>query len=1020
MPYVHRDQQPFSPISGINKTLIGWYDNYNAIYNGPYVDTHSNRIYDKSGLLNPIDLDLSGSYVIIDPSIRKYTLGDGVVYTNLSQINARYGFNGISFFFVGAFGYTVTGTTFITLDNYRILSIDINNYINIGDTPTSSMIINGNNPTLISGSIDNTGLYTIYINGKYASVSTTTDTDNTTGSQLYIGDITNFFNNNTLSNINSNINIYLPDKGSNIYPRSLNTINEILVYNSVLNSNDIQIVNQYLLNKWNVIAPITYDIQNIPHLLSWYNIRDTNTFYFISIETKQVKIIRDISGLSNSIYAPTDVNSYVPTFSSNLINFSNLNTYYSTQLFTGTGDIYGLTISMVLSAAPYNGGNPYGTILSIPPSDIGDVSDIPTIINTLYGNIHGQYNNNLGDYILYDLNCTNIGVNNTNDIYVLTVQFQDYLSYQTSQIFINGLPMLQNNYTNNSWIYNSKNINYGGSIYNTLPYSCGISLGETLIYKKILNSDELNTVHTHLFSNYNIEKPSINNYLLWFNPNSNITNITNGFITNWGSFTNTIILSNTSTGYPFIRNYPQTFIDFDNGSSSYLEARNTGNTLRNISSNFAIYIVSSVNTGAINNKGSLLYMASSNGSYLNFELIYNNNNNSIFQITNFNNAVPPRCNVLSYTIINNILPTVFAIKINNTLTTNNISFYSIPNTSSNTQVINNQTASISFNNINTIRVGSNCRNSIGDIIIYNRPLVKNEEVSIVAYLQNKYAMTTKLNFPTDYDFWFDPKDAGVTWTDKTSNISLNYLGEDTDPVKEIIGCNTYYVANGTSIFYNNEQYIPSSTYNDTKSYTYFVVCGSNTAFNEANIFGIASGNSVIGYGLCTSLRNNSSATVRLYPTDYYTDIGNSPSGNNQIVQDTVSTTLDSEVNGPYIACVTYDNLGNIKINTKGSIYEYNTHSVTGQNFIENNNYIITVGGFYYYGPSEFEVYKNGDNFQGYIGDIIFYPRILTSLEILSVTQYLEAKYYSSNGAPMNIQITPVDPPIDPPIDPPEY
>jgi len=1004
MPYVHRDQQPFSPISGINKTLIGWYDNYNAIYNGIYRNLSNDRINDKSGLLNPIDL--SGGNIIIDPNIDKYTLADGTIYKTFSQINARYRPNGISFFFIGAFGYTYSATTFITLDNYRILSIDDNNYINIGDTPTSSLIINGNNLMLISGSIDNTGLYNIYINGKYASVGNTLDTNNITGSQLYIGDITNFFNRNTLSNINSNININLPDSGSNIYPNSLNTINEILVYNSVLNSNDIQIVNQYLLNKWNVIPPITYDIQNIPHLVSWYNIRDSNTLIEVT-RSRQVRVIKDISGLSNSIYAPSDGNNSIPTFSSNLINFSNLNTYYSTQLFTGTGSIYGLTISMVLSAAPYNGINPYGTILSISSSDIDDISDIPTINNTSYGNIYGQYNNNLADYIPYDLSGTNIGVNNTNDIYILTVQFQDYLLYQTSQIFINGLPMLQNSYINNSWIYNSKNINYGGYTYNTLPYSCGISLGETLIYKKILNSDELNTVHTHLFSNYNIQRPSINNYLLWFNPNSNVTNETNSFITRWRSLNNTIILSNTSTGYPFLRNYPQTFIDFDNGSSSYLEARNTGNTLRNISSNFAIYIVTSVNTGAINKNGSLLYMASSNGSYLNFELIYNNNN-SIFQITNFNNTGSPRSNVLSYTIINNILPTVFAIKINNTLTTNNISFYSIPNTSFNTQVINNQTASITFNNINTIRVGSNCRNSIGDIIIYNRPLVKNEEVSIVAYLQNKYAMTTKLKFPTDYDFWFNPKDInGNDWTDTTSNITLSYNGPSTDLVTSVIGCNTYYLGNSLYSFYSSYEF--SQSYINTNQYTYFLVSYPYIPIDTVNIFGISSGNSTNGYGMSTSLTKTRDInnTIKLYPTSYYNGESNNPADNNQLngVDVTLKTSTYSNVNGPYITCITYDNLNApISIKTKGSISETNDCP----NMVLNSfavDSILTIGGFYYYGVDSNQIIRKGENFQGYIGDIIFYPRLLSQLEQLSVIQYLEAKHYSSNGAPTDIQIS---------------
>jgi len=1023
MPYVHRDQQLFSPISGINKTLIGWYDNSNAIYNGPYtyIDTTvtTNRISDKSGLLNPIDLDLSGSYVIIDPSIRKYTLGDGVVYTNLSQLHARYTLNGVSFFFVGAPGYTVNSTRLITLDNYPLLSIHTNNYINFGDVTTSSMIVNGNNAILISGSIQyNSGLYNIYINGNYVDSGNALVPQeyNMTGSQLYIGDFFNIFNTNRLSNINTNINRLLPDFGSNIYPTTLNTINEVLIYNSVLNPNDIQIVNRYLVNKWNITTPSTSNIQNISHLIAWYNITNSNTLRKVTSTSSQIRLIQDIGGLSNSIYAQSDRNNSLPAVSSNLLDFRNLNTYYLTTLFNGTGIIEGLTICMVLSAAPYNGTNLNGIILSIPPYDIDSGSSIPSIINTSRGNIYG----NLSETILDELSGTNIGVNNINDIYVLTIQFQDSFVNQTSQIFINGLPMLVNTYNTYNWIFNQmKNINYGGSTYNNSDYFCDISLGETIIYKKILGTDELNIVHNHLFRDYNIVAPSFSNYYMWFNPSVNISNatlpiVTSGgksFITNWRSSTvnggKSITLSNYLSGYPFSRS---PFIDFDNGSSSYLEARNTRSTLSNLSSNFAIYIVSSVNIGAINNRGSLLYMESSNGSYMNYELIYNNNSNSIFQITNFNKA-NLSSNVLSYTIINNILPTVFAIKIDNTKQSSNISFYSIPNTSSNTQVINNQTASISFNNINTIRVGSNCKNSIGDIIIYNRPLVKNEEVSIIALLQNKYAMTTKLQFPTDYDFWFDPKNiSGNTWTDNTSNITLTYDGFT--PSVNVIGCNSFYLGNAINTFYNSTSYFPSYQYSQSGSYTYFIVCDNNIASIEANIFGIASGNSTDTYKLCTSLRNNNSTTIRLFPTDYYNNTTGSidPHMNNEIPQDTYSTTLQdstySKVNGPYIVCVTYNPSSEfpLNINTKGSIYEYNTsYSMSTNNF--SGETIITIGGFKYYDTDNSIILQNGNNFEGYIGDIIFYPRILSSLEILSVTQYLEAKYYSSNGAPTNIQIS---------------
>ena len=130
MPYVYRLQQPFSPLISGNRTLIGWYDNSNVIYNGG----ETNSIPDRSDLDNR--LYLNNGQINVNASIGKFSLGNNTFYRNLLQLNARYSFKGISFFYVGAPGYSRSGFSGIELlyiDNYKILSVNSDNTISINN-----------------------------------------------------------------------------------------------------------------------------------------------------------------------------------------------------------------------------------------------------------------------------------------------------------------------------------------------------------------------------------------------------------------------------------------------------------------------------------------------------------------------------------------------------------------------------------------------------------------------------------------------------------------------------------------------------------------------------------------------------------------------------------------------------------------------------------------------------------------------------------------------------------------------
>jgi hypothetical protein len=112
----------------------------------------------------------------------------------------------------------------------------------------------------------------------------------------------------------------------------------------------------------------------------------------------------------------------------------------------------------------------------------------------------------------------------------------------------------------------------------------------------------------------------------------------------------------------------------------------------------------------------------------------------------------------------------------------------------------------------------------------------------------------------------------------------------------------------------------------------------------------------------------------------------------------------------YISCVSYDGIGNadtiqynLNINTKGSSSEENnTFNIgsLGINYGDEDNMLINIGGYGYYGNTYNEIIDSGDNYIGLIGDIIFYSRVLNDIEKLRVVQYLEAKYFKFREPPV--------------------
>ena len=970
MPYVYRPQQPFSPLTIGDRSLIAWYDNSNIIY-GKSQMLLSNTLYDKGAYRNNLSTKSGLTIITSNYGIRKFSLSNGTNYINNTQIEFRNPTTrGISFFFVGAAGYTLNGESLISMYDQNIVSIDNNNIINIGSVSTGFLLVNGNSNIIISGTIPIGENGQFYINGSLTNTINNISLGNEALFQsLNIGSSNTIYNTYKLSN--TAINIYLPNRGSNIYFNSLNTINEVLLYNTLLSDNDFQNIHSYLLHKWNIVSPNVINIQNIPHLLSWYDLTNQNntisqgTTGSPPLPDGQIIIIYDSSGLNNNILKT--VGTQYPIYNNNLITFNYSNIIYSSQLFIGTGTFNGLTISMVLEANFNTNANEYVPIISIrQPNNNSNI----TIFENKYKNIYS---------INSSSNDINIGFNN-NDLYVLTLQYQDYGSYHTSQIFINRRPMLQSSNNNIPWNINditNYEINFGGSQTNSEVISCQISVGETLIYKKLLDSTELDIVHTHLLNNYNISSSNPTEYSIWFDA-FDLNAFIGSAITSWESKDSLYTL--TKSNIPLLREYyrpnklePLYLVDFNNGIDSYFYSSFT-QPITITDNKFTIFLVTTVNTTHLTNSATLLQISDNNGVSIYFEIT----NDNTLQIKQSED-------ILTHSFIPNMMLTIFVFKSYSTKI-----IYSIPNSNIQSDTINN--IPLNLTNINYIEIGNKCKNSIGDILIYNRELQPNEEVNILSYLQSKWAMPTTLQFPDNYAFWFVPDNININepyWEDETQSFILSYSSGSPIPIATINNI-TYYNANGTDTFYNITPILYSDLYeNGGESYTYFIVNGPNINLgkSQVDIFGISSSYNNV-YGGCTSLRYNINGP-ELYPTSfYYENLGSQDPTAEDTLTYNGGAIQDTDPNIIYISCVTCSN-GNYTINTKGSIYEGRGDYSASTQF--SSNILITIGGFKYQSSSD--IFDNIQPFTGLIGDIIFYTRVLNDIEKLSVFQYLEGKYY---------------------------
>ena len=562
---------------------------------------------------------------------------------------------------------------------------------------------------------------------------------------------------------------------------------------------------------------------------------------------------------------------------------------------------------------------------------------------------------------------------NIKELCVITMDFIDYKSYGTTQLFMNGYPMMISCNGPSNWLGSNFNLYYAGiptitnstTIYSYSP----LDLGETLIYDRILTPSELSVVHQHLLTNYSISSGiSTEGLIGWFDAadySSSVGTVLNTWTSKGGVG---LTLSNPDpNSFALVRNYSNiagqsnlTFIDLNNGAPSYF-VNNTSVPMSTYSNLIVFYVVLGNSNLATNgyvtsfghSNRSITYFAQSN-----LTNVFGNTSNGIYATTNFS------------TNPNNqhIITGAYASNSDNNL----MRFDTV---SQNTMTI----GSLRYNgsNISNINIGAYlgtnfCKTQIGEVLIYNRPLGKYEYINVLGYLQSKWCSPTVVSFPTDYVLRYD-----------ACNISLNFStwqsSENKGPQLNKFGAGSVSFTYFNRPFLSNSistQFSNALSINLEKGFTIFTIT------SNANTFGnIVSFSNSFNNTLQPNILLSNTGTSNIFGIgNKYDSINNLGCNINQIYS---YTPLNST--SPLINCFKYSaNTSSYSITTKGAILEVNnTNSYTYTNYIH-SNYIFNIGGL--------GLLNTSLGFDSLIGEVLVYNRPLNDYETELVSANLTEKW----------------------------
>ena len=349
---------------------------------------------------------------------------------------------------------------------------------------------------------------------------------------------------------------------------------------------------------------------------------------------------------------------------------------------------------------------------------------------------------------------------------------------------------------------------------------------------------------------------------------------------------------------------------------------------------------------------------------------------------------------------------------------NTANIFSIPNASSNNYTIGDNIL-VDATAIFDISVGGNYdsdlstptqyfRNSIGELIIYNRALEPGEYTNTLGYLQSKWGFPLATNGApnniSDLLFWYDANDLDSnsgTWVSKGSgtygpNLTHYYEPGSSTTSVTIYNSNQYANFNSDSENLFIADSFPYS-YTFSSSYTFFAVTADvhTSGYAYSGLMSINPTDSDVvddsypGLALYTV-----GATKRITIVN-----GFNPSRSDGRCLSTIEdpSTPINFIAGPQITCINHKNISNMgfnKIYSKGSLSEISDDAYYEESGISPDVYVrITIGAIY----NSNLLQSSTQPFIGLFGEFIYYNRSLNDTETQSVFKYLEGKWLNGGG-----------------------
>jgi len=298
---------------------------------------------------------------------------------------------------------------------------------------------------------------------------------NTTGN-IYINGIF-ASSGSSINQLPADTTLYIGTYGSAVGQFCLNgTVSEVLIYNSVLSSNDRQSVESYLMNKWNI------NYSNVPGLAIWLDGQDPLGTGSAPATGSSVPVWYDKSGNG---YNGTATG--VPTWSNGIV--FNGAPYY-TLSYPGT---HWTETGFIVAS--------FATVASSTANRMAIFAGVPTDARTVW------INDTAGTFSIGNAGITSVvstAITFTSNAYVLLEYTVTGVSGSTSgTLYTNGT--LGTTASSVRTLPVDTNITIGAQIRNTTPYAMNGTIQEIMIYNSVLTTTQRQLIEGYLATKWSLQ-----------------------------------------------------------------------------------------------------------------------------------------------------------------------------------------------------------------------------------------------------------------------------------------------------------------------------------------------------------------------------------------------------------------------------------------------------------------------------------------------------------------------------------